>query len=163
MDAIYEILEGLGIYVIWGLVIAILIGFFVEIFNALCSLALAIGTYFLVPLIENTSNSSESEAIAWAWVVGLWVFFRFLPIIGAQITGAETHTYLIFGTLIEETDYSHIPKIIGLLALGSFLLAAGTAVLLNWAIPNDLSFFKYLICTILTIWGGTSFVKSFIR
>ena len=122
---------------------------------------MGIGTFFIAHIINNAEVDVQGKAIAWAVVVGIWVFFRFLPVVGAQITGAETSTYLILGTLVEDTDYSHIPIVLILIAILSGGLGVGTFFLVQWALTSGLVFITYLICTLLTLWGGVSFVKSF--
>ena len=144
-----------------------LVAVFEDRFNALCCAILGIGTFFIAAnaTIHAPENNVGNMAGMWALIVGGWVFFRFLPLIMTALVHKETHTYLILGTLIEETDYTGALFCMVLILIGITLLAGvfaiGAYVLMAWAFSNNLDFVKYIVCGLLTLWGGGSFVKSF--
>ena len=143
------------------IVVFAIIGFFVERINALCSAALGVGTYFAA----TSFNGWQEESIvlipfAYAIMVGMWVFFRYLPLIGTGITGAERRTYLIFGTLWEEFDYGKVPILLVFVLILAALFGVGTFFLMSWAISLEFFWIGYVVCTILTLWGIGSFIKS---
>ena len=148
---------------------------FLDKFNALYCILLGIasffGTYKINLLVKNNIvfvpdveiGVIDQASMLFGLMVGAWVIIRFLPFIASGFTYIETSTYLILGTLVEETDNGTTA---GCFAMGATLFVGaffGTATyfLMNLALSNALYFVGYIISGILVALGIFSFVKSF--
>ena len=153
----------------------LLVSIFLDKFNALYCILLGgvsfFGTYHINLLVKNNvifapdieAGVIDQAAMLFGLMVGAWVIIRFLPLVAAGFREVETSTYLILGTLVEESDNGATA---GCFALGGTLfvgagLGVGAYFLMNFAYCNSLYFIGYIISSLLAIWGIVSFVKSF--
>ena len=153
----------------------LLVSIFLDKFNALYCTLLGGASFFVTYIINLIVKDSvivdsdveagaiDEAAMLFGVMVGVWVIFRFLPLVAAGFREVETSTYLIFGTLVEESDNGATA---GCFALGITLVAGvglgvGAYFLMNFAYYNSLYFIGYIISSILTVWGIVSFIKSF--
>ena len=170
-----ETITTLGWIIIAILGVMLLVSIFIDKFNALyCTLlggASFFGAYYINSLAKNDvifapdieAGVIDQAAILYGLMVGVWVIVRFLPLVAAGFREVETSTYLILGTLIEESDNGATA---GCFALGGTLiigggLGVGAYFLMNFALSNSLYFIGYIVSALLTVWGIISFIKSF--
>lgn len=154
----------------------LLVSIFLDKFNALYCILLGgasfFGTYHINLLVKNNiifapnvgASVIDQAATLYGLMVGVWVIVRFLPLVAAGFREVETSTYLILGTLVEESDNGATA---GCFALGGTLfvgagLGVGAYFLMNFAYCNSLYFIGYIVSALLTVWGVVSTVKSFL-
>ena len=128
-----------------------LISIFVDKFNAIYCVLLGIasfsGTHYINGMVENDvifapdidAGVIDQAAMLFGLMVGFWVFVRFLPLVAAGFQIVETSTYLILGTLVEESDNGATS---GCFALGGAIfvsagLGVGAYFLMNFAYFNS--------------------------
>ena len=175
IDFAKQFFSGAGIFVLIIAGIIAIISLFADRFNAIYSVLLAIGSFFVtheinsfvkagVSIEDFTDNVVDTGAIAFGIMVTVWIFFRYLPFVAAGFSQVETKTYLILGTLIEESDGGAGAGGLALFmtAIVSGGLGIGVYFLMNFALCHSLFFIGYIISSILTIWGISAVVKSFI-
>lgn len=153
-----------------------LVSIFADKFNAiycvLFGIASFFGTHYINRLVESEvifapaidAGVIDQASMLFGLMVGIWVFIRFLPFVAAGFQIVETSTYLILGTLVEESDNGATS---GCFALGGAIfvsagLGVGAYFLMNFAYCNSLYFIGYIVSALLTVWGGVSTVKSFL-
>ena len=175
MEFAKQFFSGAGIFVLIVAGIIAIISVFADRLNAIYCVLLAIGSFFVtheinsfvkagIPIEDFTDNVIDTGAIAFGIMITVWVFFRYLPIVAAGFSQVETKTYLILGTLVEESDGGAGAGGLALFitAIVSGGLGIGTFFLMNFALCHSLFFIGYIISSILTIWGISAVVKSFI-
>lgn len=170
-----QTINALGWVIIVIAGVMLLVSIFLDKFNALYCILLGgasfFGTYYINSLVKNNvifapdieAGVIDQAAMLFGIMVGTWVIIRFLPLVAAGFRDVETSTYLILGTLIEESDNGATA---GCFALGGTLfvgagLGVGAYFLMNFAYCNSLYFIGYIISSLLTMWGIVSFIKSF--
>ena len=149
------------------LIIAFIISLFAEKFNAIYCILLGIVSFFitsgLCAVVKEDATKINTVAILFAVMVAGWYVVRSLPAIVIAAKDEETSTYLILGTLVEETDNGVNAMFLCLVIIGivATVLGIGTAFLMTWALEKSLYFIGYLLSVILTIWGVFSTFKAF--
>lgn len=154
-----------------------LVSIFVDKFNAIYCALLGIasffGTHHINGLVESDvifaldidAGVIDQASMLFGLMVGIWVVIRFLPLVAAAFQVIKTSTYLIMGTLVEESDNGATS---GCFALGGTIVVAaamgvGVGFLMNFAYCNSIYFMGYIVSALLTIWGVVAFIKSLLE
>ncbi len=161
-----EILKSAGFI---GACIAVVVAFVLaiillrmEIFNAIFSTLLAIAfTVGMVFVVKEYGEAFYKEGSPWLSIgtgiaVFIWMFIRFMPAISSE---TEKNTYLIFGTLLEETETTtnFVGVIISALFMGGvFGGLTYLAFCYKWL------FAFYLVGPILVIIGVVGIIRYFV-
>ena len=145
---------------------AVLVGFFNDRVNAIFCIIIAVALFFFVPKInqifasfslnEDGTLDISKLAICWAIFLGATLLIRDLPCLSIS---SEKNTYLIFGTLIEETE-NHILGLgvtVGVPALFGF----GYYFLADLMINNGFAGVGYVTVGVFLLFSLVGFGRSF--
>lgn len=143
-------------------VFAIIVGFFFDRANAIFCIIIAIALYFIVPNLNqmcytSISSLTEREGFAVMWTVLFFIMMvvRYLPCLHFD----EKHTYLIFGTLVEDAD---TPVVGWSVTIGvPLVLSVGFYFLVDWMVNNGMMYIGYIAITIFLVWSIVGLVRSF--
>lgn len=170
-----QTINALGWVIIVIAGVMLLVSIFLDKFNALYCILLGgasfFGTYYINSLVKNNIIFTpdvelgviDQASILFGLMVCAWVIIRFLPFIAANFQIVQTSTYLILGTIVEESDNgagAGVAAFFVVLFAGG-ALGVGAYFLINFAYCNSLYFIGYIISSLLTVWGIVSFIKSF--
>ncbi len=146
---------GLAILLFFVLIL-IIIGFFNEKVNSFFCIVLGVMATIILTNICISSDSVDVKSFEIGLIVGIWFAIRCLPCLSIE---REKNTYLILGTLVEESDSRLVG--FGTLAGVSAVFGLIAYFISNWALNNNVTFIGIVIGVILCIYSLISFIKSF--